>query len=387
MSAPRKKMFGAFLLSVLLGSAGPLWHARAQNGAAPPHSPVQRLPDRLQPPPVTAGDRGVTYHSLESKATHVTTTYADAIAIAERAPDGDLSTRVTDVAGNEVARFKVHRVDTASDSLEFSLPDQATVHAARRSGLRPTLDWSNQQAYSFWNDRQTFGSSSLEWQDTLMRPVGARKRDAAGETLRIDTEWLGGTSASAIRKIGTHTSYLTKRSVTGLVFISTLRKDGLEVGASQWWPEEQTFAWSFPGLTEGYVDTARLQRSGGWPFTPDLAWLNTQNLALYEFHTSVAARARLSQNNQRNWLHRFGAFIAPALLANDVGCDYLHWLDQTIFRPCCDGHDRCYQKEDPACGMSSWWMFWSSWQCTQCNMWAVFCFKSGGGGHVFQRFP
>src|SRR5687768_10729317 len=93
MSAPRKKMFGVFLLCVLLGSAGPLWHTTAQNSPAPKQSPVQRLPDRLQPPPVTAGDRGVTYHSLENKATQVITTYADAIATAERGPDGDLSTR------------------------------------------------------------------------------------------------------------------------------------------------------------------------------------------------------------------------------------------------------------------------------------------------------
>ena len=220
-----------------------------------------------------------------------------------------------------------------------------------------------------------------------MRPVGARKRDAMGETLRTDTEWLGGASASATKKVGTHTSHVTQRKVTGVVFISSFKKDGVEIGFSQWWPEEQTFAWSFPGLTDGYLDAARLQRNGGWSFAPDMAWLNTQNLALHEFHTAVATRGRVSQQ-WGGWLHKIGTFVAPALLANEVGCDYLHWLDQSIFRPCCDVHDRCYQKENPACGASSWWMFWSSWQCTQCNIWAVWCFKSGGGpGYVLQRFP
>ena len=145
MSAPSKRMFTAFFLFALVGgSAGPLWRARAQNRPAPQQPPVQALPERVSPPPVTPGDRGVTYHSLENKATRVTTIFADAIAIAERGPDGDLSTRVTDLAGNEVAWFKVHRVDAGSDSLEITLPGKATKQAARRSGLRPTLDWSNQ---------------------------------------------------------------------------------------------------------------------------------------------------------------------------------------------------------------------------------------------------
>jgi len=385
MSASRKRMFTAFFLFALLGgSAGPLWRARAQSREAPRQPPVQSLPDRLSPARVTTGDWGVMYHSLENKAALVTTTFADAIAVAERGPDGHLSSRVTDLAGNEVARFKVHRVDAESDTLELTLAGQATRHAARRSGLRPTLDWSNQQAYSFWKDRNAL--DSLEWQDTLMRPVGAPKRDVRNEALRIDTEWLGGDSASVIRKIGTHTSQVTKRKATGVVFISSFKSDGIEVGSSQWWPEEQAFAWSFPGLTEGYIDAARLQSSGGWPFTPDMAWLNTQSLALYELHTTLAAKGRVSQK-QGGWLHTIGAFIAPALLANEPGCDNLHWLDQTVFRPCCDNHDACYEREDPACGASSWWKFWSSWQCTQCNMWTVFCFKTGAGGHVFYRFP
>ena len=183
----------------LSGGPGP------RTGTAPRQPPVQTLPDRLSPARVTTGDRGVTYHSLENKATRVTTTFADAIAVAERGPDGQLSSRVTDLAGNEVARFKVHRVDAESDSLEFTLAGQATRHAARRSGLRPTLDWSNQQAYSFWKDRDAL-DSCWSGRTRLMRPAGARKRDVRNEALRIDTEWLGGASASVIRKIGTHTS-------------------------------------------------------------------------------------------------------------------------------------------------------------------------------------
>ena len=389
MSAPRKRLFATFVsLALLAGSAGSVWQVRAQNAPAARQAPVQTFRDRIPPASVTSGDRGATYHSLEREATRVTTRFADAVAIADRTVDGQLSTRLTDLAGNDAVAFRVHHVDANSDSLEFTLADEparGARHAARRSGLRPTLDWSNEQAYSLWKDRGALDRSSLEWQDTLMRPTGAQKRNLSGTALQTDTEWRGGFSATVIRKVGTHFSYVTGRQTTGNVFISSFKKDGIEVGSSQWWPDEQALAWSFPGLTEGYVDASRLrQKGGGWPLTPDMGWMNTQNLAFYQFHTLVKERGTVSARNS-GWLEKIGAVIAPILHANEPGCDDLHWLDQTIFRPCCDSHDTCYSKQDPACGASSWWMWWSSWQCNECNMYAVACF--GTFGHVYQRYP
>lgn len=397
MSVPRKRLFATFVLSALLaGSAGSLesvWRVRAQNApAARRQAQVQTLKDRIPPIAVTKGDRGATYHWLEREATRVTTRFADAVAIADRTVDGELSTRLTDLAGNDKVAFRVHNVDAQTDSLEFTLadkpagPDGAARHAARRSGLRPTLDWSNEQAYSLWKDRDALDRSSLEWQDTLMRPTGAPGRNAGGTAVRTDTEWRGGLSATVINKVGTHISYVTGRQTTGLVFISSFRKDGNEIGSSQWWPQEQTLAWSFPGLTEGFVDAARLRQSGGWPITPDMGWLNTQNLAFYRFHTLVKERGTISPRNS-GWLERIGAAITPILHANEPGCDGLHWLDQTIFRPCCDSHDYCYSRPDPDCTANSWWMWWSSWRCDNCNIWAVACFMSGGSSHVFYRYP
>jgi hypothetical protein len=386
MSVPRKKVCASVVLFTLVGgSVGPAWRAGAQSRWTIPQEPVQTLKARPAPPAVTPGDRGATYHALENKAIRVVTTFADVTATAERGPDGGLSTELRDLAGNEVATFRVHRIDADNDSLEFRLPGGLTRHAGRRKGLRPSLDWSNEQAYSLWRDRASLGGGALEWQDTLIRPAGARRRNSGGDALQTDTEWAGGFSASVVRKIGTHTSYITKRPTTGVVFISAFKRDGAEIGFSQWWPEEQTLAWSFPGLTEGFVDASRLQPTGGWTFTPDMAWLNTQNFAFQQFHTAAAFRGALSRPN--GWLEKIGAFISPTLLANEPGCDYLHWLDQSIFRPCCDSHDRCYQKQEPACGWSSWWMWWSSWQCDLCNMAAVFCFTTAPGSHVLHRFP
>jgi hypothetical protein len=163
MSVPRRRLFATFVGLVLLtGSAGSVWRVRAQNAPATRRVPVQTLKDRMPPPSVTSGDRGVTYHSLEREAARVTTRFPDAVAIADRTVDGELSTRLTDLAGNDMVVFKVHRVDGESDSLEFTFahrPDISARHTARRAGLRPTLDWSNEQAYSLWKDRDALDRS------------------------------------------------------------------------------------------------------------------------------------------------------------------------------------------------------------------------------------
>src|SRR2546423_1477376 len=82
-----------------------------------------------------------------------------------------------------------------------------------------------------------------------------------------------------------------------------------------------------PGRTEGHDDPTRLRQNGGWRMTPDMAWMNTQNLAFYQFHTLVKERGTVSARNA-GWLQKLSAVIAPVLHANEAGCDGLHWLDQ-----------------------------------------------------------
>ena len=119
-------------------------------------------------------DRGATYEWLESQATRVTVRFPDVVAISERTADADLKTRLTDLVGNDLATFKVHRVDAMNDVLEFRSTEVArdSTDQARPSS-RPTLDWASRQAYSLWKDQAT-GASQLEWQDGLLRPRGAR---------------------------------------------------------------------------------------------------------------------------------------------------------------------------------------------------------------------
>lgn len=58
---------------------------------------------------------------------------------------------------------------------------------------------------------------------------------------------------------------------------------------------------------------------------------------------------------------------------DEPGCDNLHWLDDTVYRPCCDDHDRCYRYY--GCAQWSWWYWETLWGCTQCNLEVVQCFS------------
>src|SRR5262249_731516 len=80
---------------------------------------------------------------------------------------------------------------------------------------------------------------------------------------------------------------------------------------------------------------------------------------------------------------RLANVVSPAVEANEPGCDGLHWLDNTGFRPCCDQHDRCYQKVVGGCSASSWyWGPWwgNTWQCSAWNTGVTCWFVTGGRG-------
>jgi hypothetical protein len=59
------------------------------------------------------------------------------------------------------------------------------------------------------------------------------------------------------------------------------------------------------------------------------------------------------------------------------GCTGLHWLDDTIFRECCDTHDRCFEEDyrsGDCCEAWSWFFPLPWWQCARCNFSVVRCF-------------
>ena len=156
---------------------------------------------------------------------------------------------------------------------------------------------------------------------------------------------------------------------------------GVEVGEIVWVPSQKLLMWNFKGLTKGSVNEETLKKtpSGGWTFQPSLAWANVQALAFYTFHTRLAKAGTVSAARNEREPRGLGRKVLDALVrpvqANAPGCDGLHWLDGSIFRPCCDAHDICYAKA--GCNQYSWyWPPSMSWSCSGCNAVAAYCFYS-----------
>jgi hypothetical protein len=146
---------------------------------------------------------------------------------------------------------------------------------------------------------------------------------------------------------------------------------------------ERIFTWVMPGVSEGAIAAEDLkQKYGGWLFTPDMVWMNLQTIGTFHWRTLMKERGSVARRQApRNPILQF---FAPTVAANDEGCDYLHWVDGTIFRPCCDVHDQCYDSN--GCTYKTWWQ-WGSWRCDICNGFVIGCFAGRTVGHVFHPIP
>jgi hypothetical protein len=378
-----KRLYTSVLVVALAGAAtaaATSWRISAQKPLPPGTAPVETMPSRQRPGPADRTDRGATYYWLEGQAARTSTTFVDATVISERGADGDVSTRVTDLQGNELARLHVDRVGSADSVLVFQPATGDVLRANARAGLRTPLDWGNEQAYSLWKDGTGASGKRLVWQEDFMRPAGMPRRDLKKAITEMRTDWNGGLSARAIRKPGPHTNLITGAVSNSDALLTVFTRDDLIVGTTIYYPDDKLFVWRFPGLTEGSVDPSQLEEVGGWQFTPDMAWTNVQSFAFHQFHTRVVEQNQAARADP-GWLGKLAGLVVPTLSA-DAGCDGLHWLDSSIFRPCCDSHDYCYEKR--GCSSRSWWQFWSSWQCDGCNLMVVSCFSSGGRGPFYQ---
>jgi hypothetical protein len=360
------------LLSLSLVVPGP-WRQAALRAMPPQGNGQVRTVPAGQRLSTNPGQKGATYYSLEGQTTRLTTRFADTVVVAERGFDGGLHAKLYDTDGNDAGHFNIDRLDDASDVLQYVTPDGKIFQALREPGVRPTLDWVDRQAYSLLKDRVDPGSTTLQWQGGLMRPKGAAARDVEREAVELQTEWANGLVAKTVRRSVSRHEAFKGRAVKGDVLVSRVTRDGVEVGTVNWFVQDRLLMWDFPGLTKAYLSTEHLTEFGGWPFTPDMTWLNLQAIAFYHFKTAINTRQFVARATTPS---RFLEFFAPTLHANEDGCDGLHWLDGTVLRFCCDIHDACYSKS--GCGSSSWWQFWSNWSCTYCNAWVIACFSDGG---------
>jgi hypothetical protein len=365
-------LFAAIVLMLGLAYA---WRLYAQ---APAAQPGTRAVGRLSPLPVAAAapdnqprDMGGTFYFLESRARKLTARFADGTAIAERGLDGNIRTRSTDASGNDVGKLSVDLVSARDAEMLYEANGSQVFYAPVRPDVRPTLDWAAMQAQAL---RRDSNPATVEWQGRFARARGARgSEEAATEVITEFDREITARTILVMPKPGE-----AKRPST----LTRLYDAGVEVGEVAWVPSQKLLMWSFKGLTKGVIseETLKKSSSGGWTFQPSMAWANIQALAFYTFHEQLARNgtARATATEPRGWARKLTDAILPAVEANAPGCDGMHWMDGSVFRPCCDAHDLCYVKA--GCNQYSWyWPPAMSWSCTACNTIAVYCFYTTVG--------
>ncbi|MGH8714974.1 MAG: hypothetical protein ACREYB_13300 [Casimicrobiaceae bacterium] len=351
---------------------------RVAKGQTQVRTPVQTV-DGSGAMATRPGQNGATYYWLESQTTRLITRFADVTAVAERGAYGRLTTRLTDASGNELGRLDVTRPDGLHDVVRYVHPSGATIQAAGDPSVRPTLHWTNLQLYQLWRDNVDSAATRLEWQNGLMRARGTAPRDAERDVRELTAEWSSGLTARSVRKTVVRHQALPGRIVDGDAVATQLTDaSGNEIGVAYWYARPQLFVWSIPALhTSGFIGPEHLKGEfGGWPFTPDMAWMNLQVLAFHHYKSQINTQRFVARAQGLRW--SLLQFFAPTLSANEAGCDDLHWLDGSTFRYCCDVHDLCYSRA--GCTSKSWWLIFTSWTCDYCNMDVVRCFATGGIG-------
>jgi hypothetical protein len=218
--------------------------------------------------------------------------------------------------------------------------------------------------------------------------------------------------------------------------------DGTTLGYIRFFKKERIVSWTFTTGERGIAREERVK--GGFKFTPNMAWANVQAVRFHEHppekpltpalaatiascaasvpslrpkspeparpaRASIGERIRSlfavvrllpalpprssgpSMFLRATSLFPFGSGAVAAYSSARAteqqpcdgisdGCTGMHWLDGSLFRPCCDQHDLCFEKDcSNPCTKWSWLKVWDRWECTACNIQAVLCFATGGG--------
>lgn len=337
-------------------------------------------------------DMGETFHDLDARATKVTTHFLDVSAVTRREPNGILSAGLYTVRGELLGSLAI---DTRSNVLTLAMSDQPILEYDLASAPfeQMAADWLNAQLYVLWQDAQSRQPAAEApeapmWQGRYLRyssathaargeTPGAHEQRVAAEIQSVETDFkefiaIAERLPEPLRTLkpsgtagGPHYAEFSTRLFDA--------RAGTQLGILHWIPQPRLLIFDFPGITSGGIVEEAIP--GGMPVTPNLAWSTIQALVLWEFRPVSGAENLLPEPS-------CGEDFAGALNANQVwnmneeGCDGLHWLDGTLYRPCCDAHDSCYWKY--ACTYKSWWTFGEGWRCNVCNIAAIYCFACIG---------
>ena len=382
---------------------------------------------------------GSTFHALEARATRVTTTFPDVVIDARRGEgqqvEAVLRTRAGAVRGRlsvtpGTRRVRWHGARANGQATEFALPEETSV----------SLDWAAFQLHALHADEAAADAGDIDvaseagtWDGHLRRSRRALGRgmsagQLAARVTRVETEF-GDVVVRA--ELDSHQrSNRPGRRIDYSKFTATIvdARTGARRGFVRWFDTARVLTWKIEGGSQGVILPERLP--AGWTFTPTMAWANVQ---AYQFATQAARTleqadplaaqlprpVRATGGRQATGPDGTGAGSAAGMavasvgsaartlpdmpafqgiwqrpwqfggagtVVDEPGCDNLHWLDGSIFRACCDQHDRCY--ESNGCNAGSWWWpFSGTWSCERCNAAVVYCFCTMSnpaycGGHI-----
>ena len=363
-----------FLILAVLSGAW-MWTTGDRVVRAQENPPVRMIPAG-QRQAAARGEKGATYYGLEAQTSKLTTRFHDGrLAVSQRGLIGDIQTTLHDPNGNEEALLRITLVDSTGDIVRFESKGHESFQAmSTPESAKHTLDWASAQAYTFAKD----GVADLIWDNGMMRSKLHPRRDVDREIDEIESVWGNGVVVKLTKHDLPPRELAKGRIVNGPAWVAELTVNGAPSGRSWWFERDQVLAYYLPAVMDRlvWVGPEHLKSQyGGWPFKTDPTWLNVQTIAAYHFATQSPKQSSVAKACEAPRPNRIVQFFFPTVLANEPGCDGLHWLDGGILRQCCDDHDRCYARD--GCTSQSWWQVWTSWTCNFCNMAVVVCFYTG----------
>lgn len=303
---------------------------------------------------------GTRYHLIDKEVESVTTGFKGIEVTTARLADGKLETLLRTNDGRAIGRPLVTQ------------PEEVRLVASQKTAGAPSeihvdlqpLDAVNADRYLAWKDRKLAARKLFgEMPKELIGSEGPVEMRSAGD----DIMWV----KSRTRRFEAYSRFGGKGVIDGRelpAFTSVVRENDEVLAVMAWFSGAQTLVFQTRANPEPRYFVGKNLPNGGWTFKPNMAWANIQLLSFAKSAESHATGTPAGRSG--------------VIAHNSPGCDGLHWLDGTIFRQCCDIHDACYYREDPDCGVSSWW-FQGGWTCQQCNIDAIFCFAGLVGGCLY----
>lgn len=289
-----------------------------------------------------------TYGRYELRIRRMESIWPDVRAVTAAQPDGGYATVLFDRQGKRLPEVRARRIDPL---------------AVENESARRTLSRANETMERDY--RRVIGGASVK-----------------PERVVID---FGEFVAESIRD----TQPRSDRSVGPKPAFHTLLTDvvsGEALGILEWYEEEKRLEWSFPrygALGRGSITPEVVP--GETAIQADMVWAGIQALVFRDSYEHVQQTRPGFDKSGRPEIRSEECDGEPD------GCTGMHWLDGTVYRACCDAHDRCYEYDPPDGCCTAWsWIFPYSWRCMMCNVNVVRCFftvSNGGPRNPLTPYP